>query len=126
MCRRLDLVDGRLQNGQRFQGLILNVHKVIGECHSLLFVAGAGRMMMVGKCMIVERHQLVVLVPVVVVHVLVLEILRGDVLQRLARLVIMMNVLGDRVRVLVVTHLQRDVDFDVLATNSERHTVNTV
>lgn len=83
-------------------------------------------MIMMGKCMIVERHQLVVLVPVVVVHVLVLEILRGDVLQRLARLVIMMNVLGDRVRVLVVTHLQRDVDFDVLATNSERHTVNTV
>lgn len=54
-----------------------------------------------------------------VVHVLMLEILRGDILQGLPRFVVVVNVLGDCVRVLVMSHLQRDVDFDVLLPHTE-------
>lgn len=59
-----------------------------------------------------------------VVHVLMLEILRGDILQGLSRFVVMVNVFGDRVRVLVMSHLQRDMDFDVFLPHTEKKRVD--
>lgn len=76
----------------------------------LLLVAGAGNV-----CVVVGRQQLSVLVPVVMVDMFVLKILRGDVLKGFPRLVVVVKVLGDRVRVLVVSHLQGHMDFDVLS-----------
>lgn len=80
----------------------------------LVLVAGAGH-----KCVLVERQQLIIVVPVVMVHVLVLQILRGQVLDRFSGLVVVMDVLDHGVGVLVMAHLHRDMDFDVLLPNSE-------
>lgn len=113
--RGLHLVHGRLQHSESLQSFVLNVHQIVVVRHPLPFVTRAGH-----KCVLVERHQLVVLVPVVMVDVLVLQVLRCDVFQRLARLVAVMEVLDDRVRMLVMSYLEWYVNLDVLATDTER------
>lgn len=64
--------------------------------------------------MLVQSHQLIILVPVVMVHMFVLQILGGDILDGLPGLVIVMDILRDCVGVFVMPHLQGDVNFDVL------------
>lgn len=108
----------RLQNGQRLERLVLDVHKVVVEHELLLLVAGAGHELVL-LLLLVEGHQLIVLVPVMVVDVLVLEV----ILQRLGWLVVMVDILGDRVRVLVVAHFQRNVDLDTLSPDSGKRRI---
>lgn len=106
---------------QQLKGLILNIHEIIMEHHFLVLVAGTGLIAMARMTLyIIQRQQLIVLAAIVKVYVLVLKVLRCNVLQRLSWLVVMVKVLGDRVRMLVVSHLHRYVNLDHLSSDSGR------